>query len=87
MNGEESPLPSPFLVRPLIESLSETLANIDLEHMRELQRVNRSKAEPSLKNELRKTLSLRHQERREPYVQQLATLNARARGIRDSEAA
>jgi hypothetical protein len=69
---------------PLVQSLSGTLANIDFEHERELQRVNRSKVDGLLKEELRITLAQRHQERREPYVQQLAKLRACAEGMADS---
>jgi hypothetical protein len=57
MNGERSPLPHPVSVQPLIQSLSGTLANLDSEHARELQKLDRSKADRSLKEQLRATLA------------------------------
>ena len=66
------PVYSPAL-QPLMQSLQTTLANIDCEREHEITRVNRS-APASLKPHLLAKLKMRHRERREPYVRQLAML-------------
>ncbi len=66
-------------VHPLLQSLRATLTNIDLEYEQERERlVGRTKDE-SLKTRLLEKLKRQHQQRREPYVQQLAVLHQRMR--------
>jgi hypothetical protein len=62
-----------------MQSLLTTLANLDCEHEHEVGRVTRSSTPASLKPHLLAKLTERHRERRKPYVQQLAILNASAR--------
>jgi hypothetical protein len=83
MNSEDPSSECLSLV-PLVQSLSGTLANIDFEHERELQRLLQIKGDPSVTEQPRTKLTQRHQERREPYIQQLALLRARAREDRKS---
>jgi hypothetical protein len=61
----------------LMQSLMATLADIDFAHDCEVDRIEASSADPSLKSRLRAQLAARHRERREPYVQQLAAFEAR----------
>jgi hypothetical protein len=60
----------------LINSLSATLSNIDIEYEFELARI-RATARPDLKALILNTVRQRHLERREPYVRHLAELRKR----------
>jgi hypothetical protein len=57
----------------LINSLSATLSNIDVEYEFELARI-RATAKPDLRAMILDTVIQRHLERREPYVRHIAEL-------------
>lgn len=63
----------------LIQSLSSTLRNIDLEHKAELERLALSSLEGDFAAVITATLVKRHRQRREPYVTQLEELHQRAK--------
>jgi hypothetical protein len=75
---ETSPLQVylPYL-EPLMQSLLATLADIDFEYEHELAKIDESAADESVKRRMRDRLVKEHQERREPYVQQLEGWRAR----------
>jgi hypothetical protein len=64
-------------LQPLMQSLLATLANIDLEYEHEIKRVGRSSTGAGVKTYLMERLKERHQERRSPYVRELAALERR----------
>ena len=66
---------SPELL-PLIQSLLATLADIDFAHEREIERLERRVDDWAVKQR-RMAMEQAHRERRAPYVQQLAELEAR----------
>jgi len=59
-------------LEPLMQSLLATLADIDFEYEHELAKIEESAADETVKQRMRDRLLKEHQERREPYVQQLA---------------
>ncbi len=65
-------------IQPLMQDLLRTLANIDFEHEVELEKLDASAVDPAFKRQIRERLKERHRERRDPYVQHLAELQARA---------
>ena len=58
-------------------ALSETLANIDFVHAREMDRVLAGRSPPEAKQIALANLECRHHERRRVYVQALAELSRR----------
>ena len=77
---------SPKLL-PLIQSLSATLADIEFAHEREMERLE-GPADDWALQQRRMDLEQAYRERRAPYVEQLAELQARVRaGMPDSDAA
>ncbi len=64
-------------IQPLMQNLLATLADIDFAHECELQQIETGSGDAALKEGLRAKLDASHRERREPYVQQLASLQAR----------
>jgi hypothetical protein len=79
MNDNDDTAPSAGRVVSLIHSLSATLANIDLEHKGELERLALSTVEADFAALIMATLRKRHQQRREPYLRHLEMLRERAR--------
>lgn len=69
---------SPSL-QPLLQSLLATLANIDVEHEREHDKLSNRTMDVDLKMRVLAKLQQQHRERREPYIQQLAILQDRIR--------
>ena len=66
-------------LQPLLQSLLCTLADIEFDYERELERVSGSSSDSRVKVLVLEKLRARHRERREPYVQQLALLQDRMR--------
>ena len=58
----------PFDLHALLQSTSRTLSNLDFEHQHEMQRVERGRTDPMLKQQIIDILRRRHRERRQPYV-------------------
>ena len=65
--------------QPLMQNLLATLADIDFAHQREVERVTDGSGDETLKSLVVGQLKERHRQRREPYIQQLAGLEARIR--------
>ncbi|MEZ0171624.1 hypothetical protein [Microvirga sp. TS319] len=63
--------------QPLLQSLLSTLADIDVEYERQRERVNKRSTDLNLKIRVLERLKAQHQERRLPYIQQLAILQER----------
>lgn len=78
-NGEGPHLPKMYspTLQPLLQSLLATLADIDFEYERERERVSKAAPDVNLKIRVLEKLRAQHQERREPYIQQLAVLQGR----------
>jgi uncharacterized protein HemY len=57
-----------------MQELLRTLANIDLHHNSEMERLEQSATDTELKQYIKDKIRARHQERREPYVQLLSEL-------------
>jgi hypothetical protein len=73
-------------ILPLMQTIFATLADLDLAHERELQRIEASSADAVLKARLQRDLEARHRERRTPYAQQLSAIEARIKaGMPDVE--
>jgi hypothetical protein len=79
------PIYPPHL-QPMMQETLRTLANIDFEHEMDVARLIESGMAPALKAGVMQKLVARHRERREPYVQLLASLRAKMIPS-DSEAA
>jgi hypothetical protein len=71
---------SPTL-QPLLQSLLVTLADIDFAYESDLEMVKNSATDEALKRSVIDKLQQKHQERRAPYVRQLAALQERIRAI------
>lgn len=66
-------------ILPLLQSLLSTLADIDFAHESDLETVKNSAIEAPLTRKFVEKLQQQHQERRAPYVQQVAVLRERMR--------
>lgn len=64
----------PADIQPLMQSLLATLADIDFEHEKHLERLDSSEMDFRLREKLVQKWNDTHQARRDPYVQQLAAL-------------
>ena len=64
-------------IETLIEDTRRTLKNIDFEYTLEIEKLERSGAEKTLKMTIAQKLRERHQERREPYVKLIRELTIR----------
>ena len=64
-------------IETLIEDTRRTLKNIDFEYTLEIEKLERSGAEKTLKVTIAQKLRERHQERREPYVKLIRELTIR----------
>jgi hypothetical protein len=64
-------------IESLIEDTRRTLKNIDFEYTLEIEKLERSGAETTLKMGIAQKLRGRHQERREPYVKLIRELTIR----------
>lgn len=63
--------------QPLLQSLLSTLADIDFEYERQREKVSRGPTDLNLRIRVLERLKAQHQERRLPYIQQLAILQER----------
>jgi hypothetical protein len=63
-----------FDLHALWQSTSRTLSNLDFEHQHEMQRLERSRTDATLKRQNIMNLNRRHRERRQPYVALVAKL-------------
>lgn len=61
-------------ILPLMQSLLRTLADIDFEFSKDLETVQQSAVDEPVKHRTIATLKMRHQERRAPYVRDIAML-------------
>ncbi len=68
----------PSRLQPMMQDLLRELADIDFEHDAALERLERSSEAPWLKRQLAERLRANHHARREPYLRQLADLQAQA---------
>ncbi len=62
---------------PLLQSLLSTLANIDFEYEQARDKISKNSPDLNLKIRILEKLKAQHQERRLPYIQQLAILQER----------
>ncbi|WP_046861726.1 hypothetical protein [Microvirga massiliensis] len=67
----------PGELKPLLQSLLATLADIDFAFERDLEAARASSMEEVLKQRAIERLMAHHRERREPYVRQLTALHSR----------
>ena len=81
IQSEPQPRVCPANIQPLMQTLLATLADIDFEHERELEKLNKSDAEPSLKATIIARLDQRHREKRQPYIEELTALETRMRSL------
>ena len=65
-------------LQPMMQDVLRRLADIDFEHDAALDRLEETTHDPVLKSQLAERLKSRHRERREPYLRQLADLQAQA---------
>jgi len=63
--------------QPLLQSLLSTLADIDFEYELAREKVSKSSSDLNLRIRVLEKLKAQHQERRMPYIQQLAVLQER----------
>ena len=81
-------LPGPHGVRmyspefePLLQMLLSTLADIDFAYESDLEIVQNSAVDETLKQTVIQRLEQRHREQREPYLRQLASLQTRMSAV------
>ncbi|WP_134499462.1 hypothetical protein [Microvirga pakistanensis] len=63
-----------FDLRALLQDTARTLSNLDFEYRHEMQRLEASRTDPVLKRQIAESLTIRHRERRQPYVMLVAEL-------------
>ncbi len=63
--------------KPLLQSLLATLADIDFEYEQARDKVSKNSPDLNLRIRVLEKLKAQHQERRMPYIQQLAILQER----------
>lgn len=63
--------------QPLLQSLLSTLADIDFEYEQQREKVSKCATDLNLRIRVLERLKAQHQERRTPYIQQLAILQER----------
>ena len=67
--------------QPLVQSLLATLADLDFDYEQERKRLNTA-TDANIKIRALEKLKARHDERRQPYIQQLAILQKRMMELR-----
>ncbi|WP_445504989.1 hypothetical protein [Microvirga sp. G4-2] len=72
-NLKSAPMYSPN-TKPLLQSLLSTLADIDLEYEQAKDKISKNSPDLNLRIRVLEKLKAQHQERRTPYIQQLAIL-------------
>ncbi len=70
-------MPTPPSILSMMREVLHMLGNIDAEYEIRLDRVEQSTANPRLKAHLKGKIRAAHRERREPYVELLASLRQR----------
>lgn len=73
---KSTPMYSPN-TKPLLQSLLSTLADIDFEYEQAKNKISKSSPDLNLRIRVLEKLKAQHQERRTPYIQQLAILQER----------
>ncbi|MCB5175742.1 MULTISPECIES: hypothetical protein [Microvirga] len=68
-------------IQPRLQSILASLADIDFAHEKSIESIRHSLADEAQKRELIAVLRRRHQERRAPYVRELAELKSRIEAI------
>ena len=68
-------------IRPRLQSLLASLADIDIAHEKRLDSIRNSTADETQKREVIERLRKRHLEHRAPYVRQLAELQKRIEAL------
>lgn len=63
--------------QPLLQSLLSTLADIDFEYEQAKEKISKNSPDMNLKIRVLEKLRAQHQERRTPYIRQLAVLQER----------
>jgi hypothetical protein len=63
--------------QPLLQSLLSTLADIDFDYEQERERLSSASGNTNIKIRALEKLKARHQERRQPYILQLAIIQRR----------
>lgn len=63
-----------FDLNTLLQDTARTLSNLDFEYRHEVQRLENSRTDPTLKKQIAESLMSRHRERRQPYVMLVAEL-------------
>ncbi len=81
IESEQQRCSCPADVQSLMQTLLATLADIDFEHDRELEKVRNSATDQSLKGKAITKLEQRHRERRQPYVEELIGLETRIHSV------
>ena len=80
-NKSENDLNQPQMyspaTQPLLQSLLSTLADIDFEYEQARDKVSKNSPDLNLRIRVLEKLKAQHQERRTPYIQQLAILQER----------
>lgn len=71
---QQKPLAYSPDILPLLQSLLRTLADIDFEFERDLELIANSTIDETLKQKAVSTLRQRHEERRTPYLREIAAL-------------
>jgi hypothetical protein len=69
-------------LQPLIQTLLSALADIDFEYECEREKLDRNPLDLSTKTRVLERLKTQHQERRTPYIRQLAILQKRVSDLR-----
>ena len=69
-------------LQPLIQTLLSALADIDFEYECEREKLDRNPLDLSTKTRVLERLKTQHQERRMPYIRQLAILQKRVSDLR-----
>ena len=79
--AEHEPPVMPAELRPVVQSILATLADIDFAHEKELEKLNQSDLNEAFKLRLVAKLDQIHREKREPYAQELVRLQDRFRSL------
>lgn len=75
--GDATARADPSELRPFLQPLRATLADIDLEHENDVETVRKSSVDEWLKQTTIRKLQERHRERRKPCVAQIERLQER----------
>jgi hypothetical protein len=79
--GQPQPRTYPTDIQPLLQSLFATLADIDYAFQVQREKLDASDSPAAVKAIAERRLREAHQERRAPYIEQLACLHRRLRSV------